>query len=395
MRVALVQLARVFPPVHGGARSNRLLMEELARRGWECRVLAPMVSDNCEQASIFGEQAQIFQRKQDLTAHQTMESCNGLMKFNHRGVAYEIADLVQRPFLPFAKSALTRFQPGLVLVSDCGGRHAGDLLGAIEQSCPGRLVYLPKTANLLPCGPCAAFPDIKATTILTGARCIVANSRFVANLLESELKRPIAHAYFPLYAPTSPRGDVPGYVTLINACDWKGLPILLSLASRRPDIPFAAVHGWGTTHSDIGRIHMHPNITIIPFSNQVAVVFAKTRILLVPSLWHEAFGQVVIQAMMRGIPVLASDVGGLPEAKLGVPYLIPVHPITRNGRAHAEIYSVPDQDPTEWLLHLDEIWNAASAYQRVSEMSRSAALDFISRLSWDDIIGCLNEASAG
>ena len=47
-----------------------------------------------------------------------------------------------------------------------------------------------------------------------------------------------------------------------------------------------------------------------------------TRILLVPSLWGEAFGLVVVEAMLRGIPVLASNVGGLVEAKLGVDYIL-------------------------------------------------------------------------
>ena len=38
-----------------------------------------------------------------------------------------------------------------------------------------------------------------------------------------------------------------------------------------------------------------------------------------PSLW-QAFGRIVVEAM-HGIPVIASDAGGLAEAKLGVDYL--------------------------------------------------------------------------
>jgi hypothetical protein len=56
--------------------------------------------------------------------------------------------------------------------------------------------------------------------------------------------------------------------------------------------------------------------------------------------------------MLRGIPVLASDFGGLPEAKLGVPYLLPVRPIERyredlDGRG-IPVPEVPAQDAAPW-----------------------------------------------
>jgi glycosyltransferase involved in cell wall biosynthesis len=36
--------------------------------------------------------------------------------------------------------------------------------------------------------------------------------------------------------------------------------------------------------------------------------------LVVPSLWHEPFARVVIEAYSYGVPVVASDRGGQPEA---------------------------------------------------------------------------------
>ena len=37
------------------------------------------------------------------------------------------------------------------------------------------------------------------------------------------------------------------------------------------------------------------------------------QVIIVPSVWHEAFGMVALDAMIRGIPTLVSTSGGLPE----------------------------------------------------------------------------------
>ena len=52
--------------------------------------------------------------------------------------------------------------------------------------------------------------------------------------------------------------------------------------------------------------------------------------------------------MLRGVPVIAADVGGIPEAKMGVPYLLPVRPIeryeTRVDEQMVPVAEVPPQD---------------------------------------------------
>lgn len=42
-------------------------------------------------------------------------------------------------------------------------------------------------------------------------------------------------------------------------------------------------------------------------------LFDQTDVLVVPSLWNEPFGMVCLEAMARGIPIVASDRGGLKE----------------------------------------------------------------------------------
>ena len=47
--------------------------------------------------------------------------------------------------------------------------------------------------------------------------------------------------------------------------------------------------------------------------NALEAAYASARVVVVPSLWYEPFGLVALEAMARGVPVIVSDRGGLPE----------------------------------------------------------------------------------
>ena len=45
----------------------------------------------------------------------------------------------------------------------------------------------------------------------------------------------------------------------------------------------------------------------------MASVYARARVLLVPSLWWESGPRVIVEALANGIPVIGSSSGGVPE----------------------------------------------------------------------------------
>ena len=92
---------------------------------------------------------------------------------------------------------------------------------------------------------------------------------------------------------------------------------------------FAAVPTWGTTPADFAALRQRPNISILPPVDDIDDLLRQTRVMLAPSLWAEARSRMILEAMSRGIPVMASDVGGLAEAMLGMDYLLPVNPVPR------------------------------------------------------------------
>lgn len=174
---------------------------------------------------------------------------------------------------------------------------------------------------------------------------------------------------------------------MINPCPLKGGAILLELAREFTEFDFAAVPTWGATGEVLVRLPQLPNLHLLEPADEIEQILARTRVLLVPSLWPETFGYVAPEAMLRGIPVMASDLGGLREAKLGVDYLLPVRPAVRG----AEGYVCPPQDIAPWSRVLRQLLTDHETYQCCSQASRAAATSFAAQAAMHSVESFLAE----
>ena len=95
-------------------------------------------------------------------------------------------------------------------------------------------------------------------------------------------------------------------------------------------------------------------LSLRPTARDMEKVWSEIKVLIVPSLWLEAWGIVVIEAQIRGIPVISSDAGGIPEAKLQIPHIIPVKSITGE-RTPEDGYVIPEQDIEPWEQTLTKL----------------------------------------
>lgn len=81
---------------------------------------------------------------------------------------------------------------------------------------------------------------------------------------------------------------------------------------------------------------------------------------------------------------MASDSGGLPEAKLGVDYVLPVRQIEYYERRLNDrmlpVPVVPEQDISPWLEALQHLLLDRAWYEQLSTASREAALVFVSNV---------------
>jgi len=94
------------------------------------------------------------------------------------------------------------------------------------------------------------------------------------------------------------------------------------------------------------------NVTLENRTNDMKTVYGRTRILLAPSKWEEAWGRVASEAHCSGIPVVGSRRGGLPEA------------IGPGG-----VVLDYDAPLADWASAVRRLWNDRQEYERLSALA--------------------------
>lgn len=93
----------------------------------------------------------------------------------------------------------------------------------------------------------------------------------------------------------------------------------------------------------VNRLHMEDKVFFMGESNEVNKILGLSDLFLLPSE-AESFGLAALEAMVNGVPVISSDVGGLPEVnKNGISgFLNPPGDI--EGMARNALYILEDKD---------------------------------------------------
>ncbi|KAF0553869.1 UDP-Glycosyltransferase/glycogen phosphorylase [Gigaspora margarita] len=178
------------------------------------------------------------------------------------------------------------------------------------------------------------------------------------------------------------------YVLITNPSSIKGYTIFKKLAEKMPDVQFAAIKSWGVSEYQLKEMESTENITIFEVLKDMEELWPKIKVLIVPSLWYEAFGLVAVEATLRGIPVICSDAGGLPEAKCGIIFGT-IHVNITDGEREIDesmiekmgIYKIPPQNIDPWIQTLRYLISNRDAYEKISQECCERAMAYIENIN--------------
>ncbi|WP_232426090.1 glycosyltransferase [Teredinibacter turnerae] len=146
---------------------------------------------------------------------------------------------------------------------------------------------------------------------------IVANSNFMAHRIWEVFGRDAVVRY-PLidaaglkkrYLNAVAKSDALGKgVVMLGDSISKGVETFFRLANDYPHVKFIL---FGRKCS---QEYIVKNVHYMPWVDDVALAYALAKVVIVPSVWEEAFGRVAAECEAISIPCVVSNVGGLPEA---------------------------------------------------------------------------------
>jgi glycosyltransferase involved in cell wall biosynthesis len=273
--------------------------------------------------------------------------------FGSESIAAKLVLQIANPFAMAAvRSALRDFRPEVVLVNMYEHQLSPAILGRL-RAVPTVLTVsdykgiCPISTKLLPSGRlcdqragmvcwrsgCVSLPhwlrdQPRYALIRSGRRHvgrILACSRWVQRELALDGVE-AEHLALPVPAPGPYFRRVPAARPLFVFCGRldhiKGVPLLLHAFARlRTDMPTASLRivGEGPQRERLEQLVQGLGLRdVVTFRgwvppSQVEGELADAWALVVPSLWAEPLGLVALEAIVRGVPVIASSAGGLGE----------------------------------------------------------------------------------
>ena len=361
-------------PTSGAAIATRDLLEMLSAQGWECAVLSgPDLDFGAEgalEAVLRAEKVPLQIRSGNVAdVDCTLYHCllNGVTVHAYApvGVQPRTAPTQKegQAFLSLAQLVEQRFRPNILLTF--GGHW---LMFPLVQWARNKGMKVVFALHNFDYTGTDLFRQVDAVLVPSHA----AQEHYQTTLGITSTAIPCPWNWERIRCP-----QVQGrFVTFVNPQPYKGAlwfaRIAYEMHQRRPDIQFLVVEGRGKadwlSRCDLD-LNGVTNLHRMPTTPDARQFYAVSRVILVPSLCQEAFGRVAVEALINGIPVLASNRGGLPEALAEAGFLFDIPP-----QYTPQWRQVPSaEEVAPWLHLIERLWDDEAFHQMESERGRRAA----------------------
>ena len=317
--------------VDGAIRSVHSLLQQLVRRGHACEALAGINAYHWPRGWVYRTRRLLSWRR--------------VVAWPDRDNGYTTYRAWENLLLPLLAQRLAAFRPDVVLTQ-------------LERSEPLALRAIGAGVPVVLFVRDAEFAWHRGSLTDSPLVLFLASSDFVAERVAVKLGRQ-APSLYPIVQFQDYRIEKrePRFITFVNPVREKGLDVALALAAHLPHREFLFVETWPLPPSlarDLRRrVSALPNVTLRKRTLEMRDVYRRTALLLAPSQWDEAFGRVLLEAQVSGIPVVASRIGGIPEAlRSGGMLLSPTAPVV------------------DWASAIEAILADTSTYARLSAEAR-------------------------
>ncbi|KIY00057.1 uncharacterized protein Z520_03742 [Fonsecaea multimorphosa CBS 102226] len=422
MRVFLFQTAKGLSSSSGGYKVNQSLLKYLAHRKHTaaqlCYVWDSDIEAYCDEMIAIGRKPDLETRVVSMPVDEGSEVHLRTYTFTDddgvkniainasdfsealpdKVLARDTARLIEEDqasvriqvFLLFLDMHICRFEPTHVLFNDGLMLKATSIMPSLRDV---SRILIAHTAEQLPFGPFAGgIPgssySVGEHKLMQGVDGIWSVSEAIKSYAQKygqiETTFHVHHPWTYLDRkthglPTRRENWGKAAIGFVNPCAVKGYSIFHDLAKRCPEFKFVALSSWGTDPKVEEELRQLVNVDLRPTTGNMEKIWSEIKLLLVPSLWLEAWGIVVVEAQLRGIPVISSDAGAIPEAKLQVPDIIHVNSITGERTAGGE-YVIPEQDIEPWKAALTKLMMDKNWYEELSERARTQTVSWLTKI---------------
>lgn len=310
---------------NGAAISNKFILEKLASMGVKVVVLCTTAMDNPSGSVVYDRIAQQTELKSEFYRDFNLNNIHYYIVNTEGGKLDLVRQEEQNNLWNLYVRLLDAYEPDLMM------GFAPDLFSlSLRREAKARGI---STAYAL-CNAsheCFRFPDCDL---------VFTNSYALCKTYDEMSGHSVDVKHFgicidPNRVVAQRRNPNPIYITYVNPSQNKGLAIFLRMSSafkeRHPDSPlrFLVVKNRSDYSAAVQSLHYKNGDRYVTQENQQAImsnvdvaehteamdqVYAISKVVVVPSLCNEAWGMVATEANLNGLPVIANDHGGLPEA---------------------------------------------------------------------------------